>query len=729
MIACFRLAMSSTAETARQGLFNSMSTILIDGKKIDIEAQLQALDRADCEDSLHTFFQRAWSVVDPSPFADGWPIEAVCEHLQAVACGEIRRLVINIPPRCSKSRCLSVAFPAWVWAQPYDGPISGPGTRFMFASYSQMLSLRDSVTCRRLIESTWYQNLWGNKFSLTGDQNTKHRFDNDKGGSRYSTSVGGTVTGEGGDCFVAGTLVSTPSKAVPIENIKPGDQVIAFDMRMDGNGGVVTSRVLATRAKLIKGDLCVITTMRGKRIICTSDHKIFAFESKKYEWTQAKNLKKDFLLMTQHGFDQISDVKITKDRKSIVYDIQVEAHSNFFADGILVHNCIILDDPNSAQEATSEAIIQSTIDWWDQAMSTRLNDPKTGSIIIIQQRLAENDLTGHVLEANIGGWQHLVLPMRYEWRRHCYTSIGWNDPRGLDDNGNPLVVVSPQGERIPISAQAQEELDHREGMLLWPERFDEEATSFLEKQMGPWIAAGQLQQRPEPKGGGIIKRDWWQLWEGDTYPPMDLIIASLDTAYTAKQENDPSAMTVWGVFSQAARSELLKSHGNIEVRSVYDDKPRIFLMYAWEGRYEFNELLVKVAKTCRDMKVDTLLVENKAAGHSIAQELHRLYAYEKFGIQMFDPRSGDKLSRLYSVQHLFADGLIYAPNTVWAEKVITQVGQFPRGKHDDLVDCTSSGIKYLREIGTLMRDNESQSRIEDSLTFKSPKSSAPLYPI
>lgn len=176
----------------------------VNGSRIDADRQLEDLDRADCEDSLYKFLKNAWRYIDSSEFTEGWPIEAVAEHLQAVADGEIKRLIVNIPPRCAKSSLTSVAFPAWVWLQPpqWNSPTSGAGVQFLHASYAQQLSLRDSVKCRRLIESPWYQRLWNDRFKLTGDQNTKTRFDNDRSGSRLSTSVGSALTGEGGNIIV-----------------------------------------------------------------------------------------------------------------------------------------------------------------------------------------------------------------------------------------------------------------------------------------------------------------------------------------------------------------------------------------------------------------------------------------------------------------------------------------------------------------------------------------------
>jgi predicted phage terminase large subunit-like protein len=530
-----------------------MKILQLDGKTISIEEQLQDIDRAEFEDSLYAFLMNGWKYIDPAPFAHGWPIEAVAEHLQAVVDGDIKRLIINIPPRCAKSSLTSVAFPAFTWAQRRKSDTSGPGVQFLHASYSQILTLRDSTKCRRLIESPWYQTLWGDRFHLMADQNTKSRFDNDKGGSRLSTSVGSSLTGEGG-------------------------------------------------------------------------------------------------------------------------------------------NIIVVDDPNAAQEAHSEATIATTIEWWDGALSTRLNNAKTGAFVVIQQRLGEEDLTGHILSKEVGVWTHLCLPMRFEPERSFMTSIGWEDPR------------------------------KEPGELLWPERFGEREVANLERQMGPWTSAGQLQQRPEPKGGGVIKREWWQLWEREKFPPLDYVMASLDTAYTTKTENDYSAMTVWGVFSggnQGAIANRVIGRDSETIsmikRTYTEEHPKVMMMFAWQERLELHELVLKVSQTMKDYKVDKILIENKAAGISTAQEIRRLYGHEDFAVQLVDPKSQDKLSRLYSVQHLFAEGLIFAPDRTWADQVITQVSTFPKGKHDDLVDTVSMALRHLREIGLLVRGDEFTADLEGKM--------------
>ena len=152
--------------------------------------------RRKAESNLYEFVKQSWHVVEPSiPFIGSWHIEAICEHLEAITIGDIRRLLINIPPRHSKSTIVSVMWPAWEW-------IVNPQQKFLCASYSGNLSTRDNLKTRRLLQSNWYQDRWKHMFELSGDQNAKQRFENDKTGYRLATSVGGTATGEGGSRLI-----------------------------------------------------------------------------------------------------------------------------------------------------------------------------------------------------------------------------------------------------------------------------------------------------------------------------------------------------------------------------------------------------------------------------------------------------------------------------------------------------------------------------------------------
>ena len=138
-----------------------------------------------------------WHVLEPGrPFVDNWHVEAICEHLEAVSRGEIQNLLINIPPRHTKSLLVSVFWPCWEW-----GPLQRPDLRYINSSYAGHLSIRDNLKSRTLIQSGWYQARWGSVFTLRDDQNTKVKFENDHHGFRLASFVGGG-TGDGGDRII-----------------------------------------------------------------------------------------------------------------------------------------------------------------------------------------------------------------------------------------------------------------------------------------------------------------------------------------------------------------------------------------------------------------------------------------------------------------------------------------------------------------------------------------------
>lgn len=157
-----------------------------------------SLDKADCEESLRDFVTYAWRILEPKrPLVPGWHLDAICEHLQAVSEGQIKRLLINVPPGCTKSLTTDVFWPAWEW-----GPFRRPDLRYVCASYSEALTIRDNRRTRRVLRSDWYQKLWGEGFHIVEDQDTKTKFETNETGWKIATSVGGLGTGERGDRFI-----------------------------------------------------------------------------------------------------------------------------------------------------------------------------------------------------------------------------------------------------------------------------------------------------------------------------------------------------------------------------------------------------------------------------------------------------------------------------------------------------------------------------------------------
>lgn len=158
--------------------------------------------RGSLEESLADFHRGAWPKFDPAPYKHNWHIDSLADHLTGVTHGHIRRLIVTEPPRTMKSSMVSVSWPAWTWAQSQYGALSGPHVKFIGVAYDPKLSIRDAIKTRRIIDSSWYQDRWKDRFTIMGDRDQKAMYENSAGGFRYSTSVQGGLTGEGGDVLI-----------------------------------------------------------------------------------------------------------------------------------------------------------------------------------------------------------------------------------------------------------------------------------------------------------------------------------------------------------------------------------------------------------------------------------------------------------------------------------------------------------------------------------------------
>ena len=262
----------------------------------------QEIARRKATGSLREFSQAAWAINEGGDsYVDGWHIHAICEHLEAVARGQIRNLLINMPPRHMKSSLVSVLFPAWVWT--WDAP-----RRFMYASYAQSLSTRDSVKSRNIIESAWYKHTFKPSWKLADDQNAKQKYVNTAGGYRISTSVGGAVTGEGGDIIVADdphNVTEAISPAMRQEALDFWDKAITS---RGNNPKTVAKIVVMQRVHekdlsghlLAKGGyehLCLPAEYRGKKYFTSIG------------WEDPRKVDGELLWPTRFGPEEIQDLK------------------------------------------------------------------------------------------------------------------------------------------------------------------------------------------------------------------------------------------------------------------------------------------------------------------------------------------------------------------------------------------------------------------------------------
>lgn len=226
----------------------------------ELEAFNWVMAKDSAERSLHSFVRQGWSQVEPQrTFMDNWHIVAVCEHLEAVTDGRIKRLLFNVPPGTSKSLLVCVFWPAWVWT-------TRPHKRFMFSTYADALSTRDSVRCRNLIQSQWYQARWPMLFSE--DVNTKGLYKNQATGWRLASSVGGKGTGEHPDYNVFDDPHNTDPKSVE-SDVERQAVLDWWDGKMTTRGAIVDCAQVGVMQRVHPLDLSDHVQRKGTwEVIC-----------------------------------------------------------------------------------------------------------------------------------------------------------------------------------------------------------------------------------------------------------------------------------------------------------------------------------------------------------------------------------------------------------------------------------------------------------------------------
>lgn len=470
----------------------------------DPSLSVSVLEQQLAEKYLDHYIRQAWHVVEPKEILCwNWHIDALNEHLIAVKEGQIKNLLINEPPRHMKSLQTSVFFPTWIW-------INDPSFRFLFSSYAQELSTRDSLKRRRLIQSNWYQERWSHKYLFVGDQNRKTRFENDLTGYQIATSVEGLGTGEGGDG-------------------------------------------------------------------------------------------------------------------------------------------IIVDDPHNVKQAESEVKREAVLTWWDEVMSTRLNNPKTGWKIIIMQRIHENDLSGHVLKD--GGYEHLCLPARYELENRSTTSLHFMDPRTKEDEP------------------------------LWKSRFDEPELKALEKEMsrrGPYAVAGQLQQRPTPRTGGMFETEKMEIIE--TLPHPNAVLRT------------------YRYWDKAGTQDGGKRTAGVKM-SILKDKETVIIEDVVKGQWSSGPREKNIKQTAMlDGKGVKIFVEQEpGSGGKESAENTGKKTLAGFASEA-DKVSDSKEARAEPYSSAVYWGNVKVLKADWTKEFIDEHKTFPLGTYRDQIDAASGAYNKLTDF-------------------------------
>jgi predicted phage terminase large subunit-like protein len=311
----------------------------------------------------------------------------------------------------------------------------------------------------------------------------------------------------------------------------------------------------------------------------------------------------------------------------------------------------VIDDPHSEQDVKSNSRLAFDTAWsWFQTGPLQRLMPG-GAIIVIMTRWSLLDLTGRLID--------------YQTR-------------------NP---EAEPWEIVELPAILYEDTDNEKS--LWPEQWPLDQLKKVKASLDPRYWNAQYMQNPTSENSAIISRRHWRIWESDKPPTCEYIIQSWDTAFETKNNSDYSACTTWGIFYNEEEN----------------DTPQLILLDAFKDRMAFPELKQVALKHYKEWEPDAFIVEKKAAGAPLIQELRSM----GIPVQEFSPsRGNDKHVRLNAVADLFTSGKVWAPDTRWAREVIEEVAAFPVGEHDDFVDTTSQALLRFRQGGFITLDSDEQ---------------------
>ncbi|KRE16842.1 hypothetical protein ASE63_14020 [Bosea sp. Root381] len=441
--------------------------------------------------NLSVFSQKVFGTLEPgTPYLHNWHIDHLCWQLMRVARGEVRRLIINVPPRSMKSITVSVGFTAW--AMGLD-----PTKRIICVSYADDLARKLSVDTRTVLDSPWYRAVFP-KLQLASKRPRNMELITTEQGYRFAAGINGAILGRGADL-------------------------------------------------------------------------------------------------------------------------------------------IVVDDPIKATDALSERERRRVNEAFDNTLQTRLNDKRRGAIVIIMQRLHEDDLVGHVIGRE--DWEVVSIPA-IETDARTYQ---------LSDIPGHVYTRQP-GE---VLHEAREPLTVLEQMR---------------RAQGSLTFSAQYQQAPIPPEGNIVKREWLRSY--DTRPKIfDFIVASWDTASTLSESADYSVGTIWGAKGLD-----------------------FYLLDLVRERFEVPELKREIVRLSKAWDADQTVIEDTDIGRAIAQDLRRSGEWRAI---LRKPRY-DKQTRFMMQSARFEAGQVHVPQEApWLAGWLNELLAFPNGRNDDQVDSTSQALSYL----------------------------------
>jgi predicted phage terminase large subunit-like protein len=358
-------------------------------------------------------------------------------------------------------------------------------------------------------------------------------------------------------------------------------------------------------------------------------------------------------LVSSEAFSRVFDTKLSSDSKA-AGRWNTGAGGDYFAIGVggavtgKGADLLIIDDPHSEQEAKqgNPAVFDNVYEWYTSGPRQRLQPG--GAIIIVMTRWSKRDLTGQILKNSekdgVNDWEVIEFP-------------------AILPSGTPL----------------------------WPGFWKKEELEAIKAEIPVSKWEAQYQQNPTSEGNAIIKRDSWRVWESEIAPQCDYVIQSWDTAFEKSNRSDYSACTTWGVFDHPNQNGEMK--------------PNIICLDSFKARMEFPELKQKALELYQDWEPETLIIEKRASGAPLIYELRQIGV----PVSEYTPSKGsDKIARVNAISDLFASGIVWCPDTRWADELMEELAAFPNGDHDDLVDSTSQALLRFRRGGFISLDSDEE---------------------
>lgn len=326
-------------------------------------------------------------------------------------------------------------------------------------------------------------------------------------------------------------------------------------------------------------------------------------------------------------------------------ELKTTRHGSTFAAGVggavlgRGADVIVVDDPIKALDALSVAERRRVAEFYDNTLLTRLNDKRHGAVVIVMQRLHQDDLVGHVLERD--DWEVVSLP-----------------------------AIAAEASVHPLSDTPGDVHHRAAGELLHAARESREVLEAVRRAQGSLTFQAQYLQDPVPPGGNVIRRAWLRFYTDEERPAdFDRVVASWDTASTLGEASDFSVGTVWGAVGLD-----------------------YYLLDVVRQRLEVPDLRRAITRLSEHWEADATLIEDTELGRAVAHDLHRTGPVRPL---LNRPRF-DKEARLLAQSARFEAGQVHLPAAApWLGVYMTELLAFPNGRHDDQVDSTSQALNHL----------------------------------